>query len=458
MSLQLSEQKVGVGETDTITVASTDATSCSEPTLGKIGWSGQFSVTPKAGGVYTYAITCTGAGGSVTQNAVITVPMPVYSTSYENKNDIALDNPELPSIGDISNITPEMGEQGFSPRAVAFADFSQDGSYDTAVVLSSIYKGIYGWNTAAVPDSPAKLYFLKRENGSWTDVTSLFIKDSTTRYTCISPGFIEVADFNGDGKPDFYISCTGVDGNVPDVQYALSSQYVGLSQQDGTYLVSAIPNVTIYSHQAAAADIDGDGNVDIVTVNPIGNITGPIVLWGDGHGNFTADAGRFPADTSGTDIFDVQVVPVEGTNEIILNGPSAASASPAIPNAYGTKVLKYQGGAFQEMADLTAELPSVAQTGLQYGNVFDTVYNGGFFYMLLADGGDNAAIAKVDPSGVGAAMILVEQNRGTGSSTAGIIKLNGKNDFVSEMADCGPSSTSPTSFFYYWCTLNVPLQ
>lgn len=161
-------------------------------------------------------VRSTGAGGPSDAQVTLVVPMPVYPTSCENRHRISVDDPTIPSMGRIPGVVLEPGESGVSgPTAIAFTDFRQDGTHGTAITATSMYKGVYtdGSNPDRWSDSPAKLYFLHRDpaTGRWSDVSSRLIPDTSSRYICISVGYLEVADLNNDGRPDVFVSCTGPD-------------------------------------------------------------------------------------------------------------------------------------------------------------------------------------------------------------------------------------------------------
>jgi hypothetical protein len=416
--------------------------------------------------------TITATSGSISGNSTLTVTVassatggavkPVYPTSYENKNNIVMDNPQVPDLPTMG-ITMEPGEMGINTRSIAFADFTQSGSY-SAIVFSNIYKNAYPALEAGlgtVPDSPSKIYFLqKNASGNWTDITSTLIKDLTTRYTCVSPSFVEIADINNDGKPDAYLACTGTDfAGANSGASSLSSQFEILSQPDGSYTVTALPNLTIYGHQAALADIDRDGNVDILTVDSEldsnGNPLNPFILWGHGDGTFTRDLTRFPAEMTGKQIFGVRAIPVSGKINVIVSGFSDASYAVQPTNGYGSKVLHYSNGAFQNVLDLTPGIPNVTATGLQYGLGLDFVYDAATnaYYVIRVDPGYSwSALVKTDAT-TGASTILNETNLPDGS----VLKVTSGKNIVFEVTNCDPGMPT-SSFFYNMCTLSVPVN
>ena len=457
VSIALSSPKVSVGAVATVTWTSTDATSCtgSDSLSGSEPTSGSSAVTTTAGGQFKYTISCSGAGGSATQSVSLTVPMPVYPTSYENKNSIVMDNPKVPSLAGMG-IPPEAGELGLNPRAMAFADFTQSGGYSAIVVsvIDSPTAFPAGFTPPGSSNSPAKIYFLQRDAaGNWQDITSTLLKDLTTRYVCVNPSFIEIADINNDGKPDAFISCTGIDFTpgipVQDLTpYWLAPQYVVLSQPDGTYKVAQIPGVNIYAHQSALADIDGDGNVDIVTVDPHGYFT-PFILWGHGDGSFTQDMTRFPADMLNKAIYGIDAVPLNGKIKVFVHGNVPGSTATSNSFDYGTEILQYVNGSFQYVQDLTPGIPNVTASGFKYGQALDYVYSPSknVYYSVRGQGGGGPwnAVIRTDAA-TGASTVLNETLLGTD----GRLKITTTGNLIYEMAGCDPGTTD------FVCTFSIP--
>ena len=470
VSVTLSQTKATVGSSVTLTWSSTNATSCTgldSMVAGIQPTSGNMTITPTFGGRFTYTISCDGAGGTSKSSALLIVPMPVYATSYENKNSAAVDNPTIPPISEISNIVPELGEMYFSER-IAFADLFQDGNY-SVVVMSTMFKNIFpvGFNPNKGADSPAKIYFLQKDsNGKWTDQTSRLIKDPASRYTCITPSFLEVADLNNDKKPDVVIACTGTDfpftlppGETEAAPYWVSKQFIILSQADGSYRVKEVPVTSpvdnrIYGHQAAVADIDGDRNADILYVDPNGN-SKPFIAWGNGDGTFRQDMTRFPTDILNSGIYGIRAIPIDGKINVVVSA-SAAGSDPNYPAGYGSKVLHYVNGKFEYLGDFT--IPTVVATGLKYGLGLDFIYKNGFYYGYFVDWNyANQAILKLDlKTGVSSILGTLTQPPGYGGPSGNILIRD--NSFVNVMADCGNSATKPSDWLYYACAMAIPIQ
>ena len=92
-----------------------------------------------------------------------------------------------------------------------------------------------------------------------------------------SGNYLTRADVNGDGAPDLI----GTD-------YGL---YVLLNNGDGTFQPPRRSSTGYSIRSPQAADINRDGRIDIVGCAIDGNsVTGPLIWWGDGAGNFTPSA------------------------------------------------------------------------------------------------------------------------------------------------------------------------
>jgi hypothetical protein len=283
VAMAISKPKTTVGTSVTVSWSSSNAKSC----VGLDGMSGakainnSEAVMPTAGGQYTYTISCDGDGGTAKASVSLVVPIPVQATSYLNAKNLNIPAQKYPILPMAS---PTMGT-GFT-GGVAYADFFGEGKIS-----------MVGFSNIWAPDgnNPAgKVYFYKFDaNGNPVDHTADLLEDVTG---CEAPRKLLVADFNGDGKPDVYASCTGK-------EFPFTGQWPGeqtrvlLSQPDGTYKNEAT-GLNCYCHTSAAADLNGDGKVDIITSdwlihNPAGtNPMDPqpssvLVLTNDGTGHFT---------------------------------------------------------------------------------------------------------------------------------------------------------------------------
>jgi len=109
---------------------------------------------------------------------------------------------------------------------------------------------------------------------------------------------VSVADFNGDQRPDLFISQHGYDQPpFPGAQNRLILSSGASGVVDAT---SQIPQVAVFTHWSTVGDIDGDNDVDIYVDNLGDSIGDPNVdrssffLVNDGLGNFTRSDTRLP--------------------------------------------------------------------------------------------------------------------------------------------------------------------
>lgn len=185
-------------------------------------------------------IGCGGGGGSSSNaqnNVTPTFPPPktVAGTSYGNKHEIVLDSPQVTALS------------ASDGRSVTFGDFFQEGEYSAFVAVD-----VNGTKEAR---------FLKKVSAVWVDYTGTILPVQSTRSICADVAQAITADFNGDQKPDVFVVCG---------MSAASSQYIFMSQPNSTiYTKQLVTNaagggLSLQAWGAAAADIDGDSDIDVV--------------------------------------------------------------------------------------------------------------------------------------------------------------------------------------------------
>jgi hypothetical protein len=179
--------------------------------------------------VVCLSLAACGPGGSDTGSASSTsTALAVQATSYANKNVAGLTNTAVP----VDAVTGVL----LVPTSVTFGDFFQEGKYSAFVVSTA-----------------GQAYFLRQSaSGTWTDDSSTLF-GTGARNTC-NATYAITADFNADGKPDVFLSCTGV-----------SNQLLFLSS--GSSIVRTDPSISVDGNRAAAADINGDGVLDLVVTD-----------------------------------------------------------------------------------------------------------------------------------------------------------------------------------------------
>ncbi|HSZ57290.1 MAG TPA: FG-GAP-like repeat-containing protein, partial [Tepidisphaeraceae bacterium] len=137
---------------------------------------------------------------------------------------------------------------GGHPRSVVVSDINGDGKPDLVVVNKA--------------DGTTSVLL---GNGNGTFATQL------TSYVGASPNAVAVADVNGDGKEDLVVAdaSTAYPGNVA----------VLLGNRDGTFQPAVNFNTGSSPYALAVADLNGDGRLDIATVNQRDNTVS--ILLGD---------------------------------------------------------------------------------------------------------------------------------------------------------------------------------
>jgi hypothetical protein len=403
------------------------------------------------------------SNGSEYSNVIVTVNqvlgvagvfLPVAKTGYENKinytQKFAAQYGRLitPNIYDSPPIAQFSDEQGFETRAIAYADFEHNGTLG-AITISTRYTNAFpGNNLVYAQDSPGRVYILRRNNGAWIDISSQLIDESSTRFTCVTSTFVQISDFNNDDRPDAVISCTGIDFmlNGQWTSDLNSLQYIVMSQPNGKYVVRPIGTTKIYGHQLAAADVDNDGNADILAVDP--GVTGhPIVYWGNGDGTFSEDlSNRFPSDTQGKNIYGILVFILSGIT------PGADASGTVTSRDYGTKIFTFENGKFQQKIDLTRAIPTVPGKSHPFLFMLDVVIKENILYAEMDDITNVQGIVRIDLSTLNGLNVYSGTGYRIGDS---ITMING--NIVNFISNCGNNSILKTDFFYEKCSFSVAM-
>ncbi len=153
----------------------------------------------------------------------------------------------------------------FNPVIAAIADLNGDGNPDLVVIANSFV-------LPAGAQSQVEIFL---GNGDGT------FQAPTTISTPANPTSLVLSDLNKDGILDMAVKCGGTNANVDQIAVLLGNGH-GAFTSASTLNVS--PDVNAGA-TLAAADFNGDGNVDLATINPYG-YTG--IFYGNGSGTFTS--------------------------------------------------------------------------------------------------------------------------------------------------------------------------
>ena len=191
-------------------------------------------------------------------------------------------------------------DAGILPQQVFIADFNSDGHAD---LLLSNSKGDLS-------------VLLGKGNGT-------FLSPIVTR-TDGTTALVAIGDFDGDGRSDV---ATG-NGQFTHSERAGGNLILLLGKGDGTFGSPQVSSLPVWFRALSAADVDGDGRLDLAVVVTEGVFTLNVrVLWGNGDGTFGLSPiikGIFSKSVVSADIngdgaldlvslesFDPQLIPME---------------------------------------------------------------------------------------------------------------------------------------------------
>jgi hypothetical protein len=279
-------------------------------------------------------------------------------SSYENRiTAIAAIGPQaIPNAGNLP---------GWNTVAYAFADFFQDGSYS---MITHTQESDNGKPYAQGAIQGHIKIWKKDSTGTWIDHSSDLLSNNSG---CILARKILIADFNGDGLPDAYISCSGFDA----LPYAGESQRIILS--DATthkYKNISLP-VIAYAHGATAADIDHDGKIDVVVADMRGNGSkNPLyVLKGNGDGTFNVNYSMISRPEidwqANGPIFTVELIDFDknGTYGLIAGGIES--------DVHRSMIIPYDSAVHSYATKPVINLPTEMSHATPYDFIFDSATN-----------------------------------------------------------------------------------
>jgi Bacterial Ig-like domain (group 3)/FG-GAP-like repeat len=250
-------------------------------------------------------------------------------------------------------------DTGLNPWSIAVGDFNNDGILDVVVANNnnenfiSVFLGQTGTNGAFNGFGTQSAYFLQGEG---------------------LPVSVAVGDFNGDGNLDLAVADQSVQGT------GTGSDNVGIMEGSGTgvFTWTSSYNTALQPVSLIAADLNGDGNLDLAVVAQDANIV--TVFWGNGNGIFggqvNCGTGDFPSAVVAADLTN------NGTKDLIVSNLFGNSFSVILNNRNSTfqSRLDYAAGQNPQsviMADFNGDgIPDLAVANSAASGISVTLGNG----------------------------------------------------------------------------------
>jgi VCBS repeat protein len=189
-------------------------------------------------------------------------------------------------------IPPKVIDPNYSPNGLDgpqfTADLNGDGNED--LVVLGVDFACCG-NPVNAPQ-PGRVFFGDGDGNFTAPAPGQFPVDT---FKMVDPRKVVFGDLNGDGRLDMFIACHGWDTDP----YPGEQNRLYLSQPGGGWLdaTATLPQLSDYTHSAAAGDLSGRGVLDIIVGNYFGGQNGisSYALLNDGAGQFTMTRANIPA-------------------------------------------------------------------------------------------------------------------------------------------------------------------
>ena len=217
-------------------------------------------------------------------------------------------------------------QSGRFPLSISYLDLDGDGDTDIFTVATSPNK-----NSKQVSE-----VYLNDGSGSFIFDRDFFANPPALHH----PRKSIIGDYNGDGKEDIYVAGHGWD----QPPWGGEAPVLILSSKAG-YTTSVLDKYVGYQHGAASADVDADGDLDIVGVitdTPTKkNANYVMMLINDGSGNFVRDKTKLQ-NIKGR-YYTVELVDIDqdGYVDLLLGGFNIKPWKPITEILWGSELGDY---------------------------------------------------------------------------------------------------------------------
>jgi antitoxin component YwqK of YwqJK toxin-antitoxin module len=230
---------------------------------------------------------------------------------------------------DIQSLRKMNGETVGYGASISYLDFDSDG--DTDIFIAA--------DAQTIGEGAKQQVEVYMNNGSYTFTIDRGFFGSNPPKAEVPRKSI-IGDYNGDGKEDIYVAGHGWD----QPPYGGEAPVLILSSKAG-YTTSVLDNYVGFQHGAASADIDADGDLDIVGVitdTPTKSGANYVMmLINDGSGNFVHDKTKLQ-NLKGR-YYTVELVDVDkdGYIDLLLGGLNTNTWKPITEILWGSGLGDY---------------------------------------------------------------------------------------------------------------------